>query len=52
MPFHASSLAMVQSTSTCKTSPACTQGLGRLVAWAAMIFCVSVMGFGSAIEPL
>src|SRR5256885_14065974 len=50
MPFHASSLAMVQSTETCRTSPACTQGRGRLRAWAARIFWVRVIGLrvGSA----
>src|SRR5438093_10594217 len=46
MPFHASSLAMVQSTETCRTSPACTHGRGRLRACAARIFWVRVMGWG------
>ena len=45
MPFHASSLAMVQSTPICSTSPACTYGLVRFRACAARIFCVSVMGW-------
>src|SRR5436190_3836483 len=44
MPFQASSLAMVQSTEICRTSPTWTQGRGRLRACAARIFCVSVIG--------
>src|SRR6185436_11298377 len=45
MPFQASSLAMVQSTETWRTSPACTHGRGRLRACAARIFCVRVIGW-------
>src|SRR4030081_2250778 len=44
MPFQASSLAMVQSTEICRTSPTWTQGRGRLRACAARIFCVNVIG--------
>src|SRR5439155_919324 len=44
MPFQASSLAMVQSTETWRTSPAWTQGRGRFRACAARIFCVRVIG--------
>src|SRR5690348_1778884 len=53
MPFHASSLAMVQSTETCSTSPACTHGRGRLRACAARIFWVRVIGWAVfAMRPL
>src|SRR6267378_1811125 len=53
MPFHASSLAMVQSTETCKTSPACTHGRARLRACAARIFWVRVIGWEVwAMRPL
>src|SRR5437870_2550096 len=44
MPFQASSLAMVQSTPICSTSPAWTQGRESPRAWAARTFCVSVIG--------
>src|SRR5712671_2831728 len=48
MPFQASSLAMVQSTEICRTSPTWTQGRGRLRACAARIFCVNVIGRADA----
>src|SRR5882762_411933 len=48
MPFQASSLAMVQSTEICRTSPTWTQGRGRLRACAARIFWVSVIGRADA----
>src|SRR5437868_14836652 len=50
MPFQASSLAMVQSTSTWSTSPACTHGRASPWACAARIFCVSVIGREEAME--
>src|SRR6266478_3136224 len=53
MPFQANSLAMVQSTETCRTSPACTHGRGRLRACATRIFWVRVIGWRVlAMRPL
>src|SRR5205085_12232581 len=52
MPFQASSLAMVQSTDTWRTSPASTQGRGRLRACAARILWVNVMGRRAGAETL
>src|SRR6266446_1408291 len=44
---------MVQSTETCKTSPACTHGRARLRACAARIFWVRVIGWEVwAMRPL
>src|SRR5579883_1229347 len=50
MPFHASSLAIVQSTRMRSTSPACTHGRGSPSACAARIFWVSVIGRLRVIE--
>src|SRR6202171_4265266 len=47
MPFHASSLAMVQSTEIWRTSPNWTHGRGKLRVCAARIFWVSVIGRGA-----
>src|SRR5256885_15974446 len=52
MPFQASSLAMVQSTETWRTSPAWTQGRGRVRACAARVFCVRVIGRRVCAEPI